>query len=266
LSQGAVSGYFAPEIVDLVEKGSEGGPLAVVAIDIPIGLPDAGRRQTDLLARKAVGQRWASVFMTPVRPALEASDYESASAASLKLAGEAISRQAFALHAKILQVDQWVRQARHRVVEVHPEVSFVQLAAGPLPAPKSTWVGVARRRKLLARVGMALPDDLGPAGGKVAVDDVQDAAVAAWTAVRVLRNQARRYPDLPEVFSDGLASAICALGRIRRVARSIPTLRAERTQPHPSCRLRAAQSRCCPLEDMAQLCQFCAVLTSARSC
>ncbi len=55
-------------IGDLVEDASSGGPLAVIAIDIPIGLPDTGRRQADLLVRKAVGPRWASVFVTPVRP------------------------------------------------------------------------------------------------------------------------------------------------------------------------------------------------------
>ena len=111
----------------------------MIAIDIPIGLPDTGRRRADLLVRKDVGPRWASVFMTPVRPALEACNYESANAFSLRLAGEGISRQAFALQPKILQVDRWVRQTRHRVVEVHPEASFAQLAGAPLEARKSTW-------------------------------------------------------------------------------------------------------------------------------
>lgn len=154
LSQGALSAYAAAGISDLVDKASEGGPLAVIAIDIPIGLPDTGRRQADLLARRAVGPRWASVFITPVRPALEASDYLSATTVSLKLAGEGISRQAFALQAKILQVDRWVRHNRHRVVEVHPEASFAQLGGAPRHAPKSTWAGIARRRQLLAGAGV----------------------------------------------------------------------------------------------------------------
>jgi predicted RNase H-like nuclease len=208
LSQGALSAHAAAGIGDLVEDASSGGPLAVIAIDIPIGLPDTGRRQADLLVRKAVGPRWASVFVTPVRPALEAGDYASAAALSRRLAGEGISRQAFALQAKILQVDQWVRQTRHRVVEVHPEASFAQLAGAPLHARKSTWAGMAQRRQLLARADIVLPEDLGPAGEKAAVDDVLDAAVAAWTAVRVLQDQARPYPDPPELFSDGLTSAI----------------------------------------------------------
>lgn len=208
LSQGTLSAYTAAEIGALVEDAGSSGPLSMIAIDIPIGLPDMSRRQADLLARKAVGPRWASVFMTPVRPALEARDYESANALNLHLAGKGISRQAFALQPKILQVDRWVRQTRHRVVEVHPEASFAQLAGAPLEARKSTWAGTARRRQLLARAGIVLPDDLGPAGENAAVDDVQDAAIAAWTAVRVIREQARSYPDPPELFSDGLASAI----------------------------------------------------------
>lgn len=208
LSQGTVSAHLAARIGDLVEDASSSGPLSVIAIDIPIGLPDRGRRQADLLIRKAVGPRWASVFMTPVRPSLEAADFASATAASRRLAGEGISRQAFALQAKILQVDNWVRQTRHRVVEVHPEASFAQLAGAPLHSAKSTWAGITRRRQLLTEAGIVLPDDLGTAGEKAAVDDVLDAAAAAWTAMRVIRDQARPHPDPPELFSDGLASAI----------------------------------------------------------
>ena len=208
LSQGTVSAHLAARIGDLVEDASSSGPLSVIAIDIPIGLPDRGRRQADLLIRKAVGPRWASVFMTPVRPSLEAADFATATAASRRLAGEGISRQAFALQAKILQVDNWVRQTRHRVVEVHPEASFAQLAGAPLHSAKSTWAGITRRRQLLTEAGIVLPDDLGTAGEKAAVDDVLDAAAAAWTAMRVIRYQARPHPDPPELFSDGLASAI----------------------------------------------------------
>ena len=208
LSQGTLSAHAAAGIGDLVEDASSGGPLAVIAIDIPIGLPGTGRRQADLLVRKAVGPRWASVFVTPGRPALEASDYASAAALSLRLAGEGISRQAFGLQAKILQVDRWVRQTPHRVVEVHPEASFAQLAGAPLQSPKSTWAGIARRRQLLAGAGIVLPEDLGLAGEKAAVDDVLDAAAAAGTALRVVCDQARPPPEPPDLFSDGLASAI----------------------------------------------------------
>lgn len=89
LSEGTVSAYAAAEIGDLVEEASNGGPLAVIAVDIPIGLPDKGRRKADILARRAVGSLWPSVFMTPVRPALEAADYATAAGFSRHLAGRA---------------------------------------------------------------------------------------------------------------------------------------------------------------------------------
>jgi predicted RNase H-like nuclease len=206
LSEGAVSAYVAADIGGLVAEAAVDRPPAVIAIDIPIGLPDAGRRQADVLARKAVGPLWSSVFMTPVRPALAAGDYATAADLSRRLAGEGISRQAFALRAKILEVDRWVREAPHRVVEVHPEASFAELAGAALPLRKSCWAGLILRRRLLAEADINLPDDLGPAGEKAGVDDVLDAAAAAWTAARVLHGQARSTP--PELFSDGLPSAI----------------------------------------------------------
>jgi predicted RNase H-like nuclease len=206
LSEGAVVAYAAAEIGGLVGEAAADGPLAVIAVDIPIGLPDTGRRQADILTRKKVGPLWPWVFMTPVRAALEAADYATAAGLSRRLAGEGISRQAFALQTKILQVDRWVRQAPHRVVEVHPEASFAELAGATLQSRKSCWAGIVLRRRLLAAAGISLPDDLGLAGGKAGVDDVLDAAAAAWTAVRVLRGQALATP--PEVFSDGLPCAI----------------------------------------------------------
>jgi predicted RNase H-like nuclease len=63
------------------------------------------------------------------------------------------------------------------------------------------------RRELLASAGIALSDDLGVAG-RAAVDDVLDAAAAAWSARRVVMDEAISLPDPPEVFSDGLPAAI----------------------------------------------------------
>ncbi len=210
ISDGDLRAFFAPRIRDLVDAATAGGELAAVAIDIPIGLADTGRRRADELARKAIGPRWASVFVTPVRAALAAGDYGTAAAENRRLAGEGISRQAFALQPKILDVDRWVRQVPLRVVEVHPELSFAQLAGEPLRQRKSTWAGAALRRSLLAQAGIVLPDDLGRAGEQARTDDVLDAAIAAWTALRVANGQARPLPDPPEIFSDGLACAIWA--------------------------------------------------------
>jgi predicted RNase H-like nuclease len=210
LGSGHVAAYTAARIDELVAAVSADGRVEVVAIDIPIGLPDAGTRQADQLARAVVGARWSSVFKTPVLEALLAPDHPTAIAINRRLTGAGVSAQAFALRAKLLQVDAWVRNAESHVVEVHPEVSFAALASAPLPDPKSTWAGATHRRRLLADAGIELPDDLGPAGAGAAVDDVLDAAVAAWTARRVAHGHAKPMPDPPEVFSDGLPAAIWA--------------------------------------------------------
>jgi len=125
-----VRAYVAGTIGELVEQAEADGPVEVVGIDIPIGLPDNGRRQADVLARQAVGTLRSSVFMTPVRAALEAPDHRTASAINREHAGEGVSIQAYGLRTKLLQVDAWVRAGDRRVVEVHPEVTFAQLG-GP---------------------------------------------------------------------------------------------------------------------------------------
>lgn len=200
--------FVHAEIGELVAQAAAAGPLDAVGIDIPIGLADAGFRQADLLARKAAGARWASVFLTPVRAALAEADHQRACDINQQLTGSRISRQAFNLRDKILQVDSWLPGALFPVVEVHPELSFAEMAGGPLLDTKSTWAGLVRRRQLLTGTGIVMPDDLGTAGRRVAADDVLDAAAVAWTARRVAAGQARQLPSPAERFSDGIECAI----------------------------------------------------------
>ncbi|MEN3534310.1 DUF429 domain-containing protein [Microbispora sp. ZYX-F-249] len=215
---GAARAYFAARIADLVAAADADGEVAVVAVDMPIGLPDGhpggppgrGRRRADVLARAELGPRWRSVFMTPARAALEADDHASAVAVNRRLTGEGVSRQAFGLKEKLFEVERWVREAGRRVVEIHPELSFARLAGEPLPHPKTTWAGAERRRELLAAAGVVLAGDLGRAGAAAGVDDVLDAGAAAWTALLVAAGRARPLPDPPEIFSDGVPCAIWA--------------------------------------------------------
>ena len=200
--------YFARHIDELVDDATTDGRLDVVAIDIPIGLSDAGPRAADLLARQALGPRRSCVFVTPVRKALEADDHVTAVAVNRDLTGFGISRQAFNLKEKLLDVDRWLPNAPCRVVEVHPELSFATLAGAPLLARKTTWAGMEARRELLAQHGISLSGELGLAGRMAAVDDVLDAAVSAWTARRVATGAAVSLPDPPERFSDGIDCAI----------------------------------------------------------
>ncbi len=189
------------------------GPLAVVGIDIPIGLPDASERAADGLAYVFVGPRRQSVFKVPVRAALEAPDHDTAKRLNLEAVGQSVSAQAYGLRRRILEVDGWLRGTptgpdRPPVYEVHPEVSFAGLAGETLGSGKRTWAGSEQRRMLLAREGIFLAGTLGGAGELAAVDDVLDAAAVTWTAARLATGDALCLPDSPEVFSDGLPAAI----------------------------------------------------------
>ncbi|MEU8003846.1 DUF429 domain-containing protein [Catellatospora sp. NPDC049111] len=203
-----VTAIFAPTITELVLQADADGTTQVVAIDIPIGLPDRGVRVADELARQAAGPRGASVFPTPTREALLAEDHATANALHREAGAKGISQQAYGLRAKIFDVDGWVRGQRRRVVEVHPELSFAAMAGTPLAESKTTWAGAERRRALLAAEGVLPVGDLGAAGRKAGVDDVLDAAAAAWSARRVLAGTALCRPEEPQVFSDGLPCAI----------------------------------------------------------
>lgn len=179
------------------------GPLAeraqAVAIDIPIGLPPSGTRDADTMARAFLGPRRHSVFLTPVRVAVEAPTHALATAASLGLTGAGVSQQAYALGRKILEVERWLPSARCPVHEVHPEVSFAVLLGRPALASKKSWAGMTERRHALEAAGIVLDDLTGVATVRAAVDDMLDAAVAAWSARRIAWGEARSFPDPPAV-------------------------------------------------------------------
>lgn len=216
-----VRAHTADSVTALVAAAQRDGPLAVVGLDIPIGLAEHGQRAADLAAREVLGARRSSVFVTPVRAALRAATHAEAVALSRAATGAGVSVQAYGLRAKVLEVDAWVRDLpapAHRVVEVHPEVAFGRLAALtagdgdgclPLPDRKKSWAGATRRRALLAGAGVVVPDEIGEAG-RAAVDDVLDAAVVAWVALRVGRGVARPLPDPPQVTPDGWPAAVWA--------------------------------------------------------
>jgi predicted RNase H-like nuclease len=163
------------------------GDAACIGVDMPIGLPESGEREADVLARRFVGPRWSSVFMTPPRAVLEAESYAAANALARTLpGGKGISRQAWALKETIFEVEALNDP---RVIEVHPEVSFRAMAGSHLAHAKSTWNGQALRRRILAGHGIELPELLDEAGD-VPVADVLDAAAVAWTARRHARGEA----------------------------------------------------------------------------
>ena len=156
----------------------------VIAVDIPIGLPDGSEpRAADIEARKLLGRRGSSVFATPPRVVLEAPSFAEANALSRERFGRGISAQSYALRKKILEVDACAA-ADDRIYEVHPEVCFTQMNGEPLAYPKKSWHGQPARLRLLANAGITIPDDLGDMG-TIPPDDIIDAAAAAWSAHRI---------------------------------------------------------------------------------
>jgi predicted RNase H-like nuclease len=161
----------------------------IVAVDIPIGIPESGTRRADEEARKFVGPRSSSVFATPIRAALEAATYAEARGAATAATGRSVSAQAYALGRRILELDAYAHDDA-RVIEVHPEVSFRELAHRPLLS-KHRSHGLAERRALLQQAGIEVP----AAAPRIAEPDLLDATVAAWSARRYARGEALPLPQ-----------------------------------------------------------------------
>jgi predicted RNase H-like nuclease len=180
----------AASIAKLVAPAAESGELAVVGIDIPIGLPDGQGRAVDAAARKLLRGASSSVFPTPTRQALAEADHAAASARNLSLTGKGISRQSWGLKAKVMDVDGWLTAAHpFAVIEVHPELSFQAMANGrSLRFNKRSWSGVVLRQQLLHAHGIDIPAE--NAAGRIGFDDVADAGAAAGTAHRRAVGQA----------------------------------------------------------------------------
>lgn len=201
--------FVAADIAGLVALVREQHDVPVVAIDIPIGLPDSGGRLADAEARRVLVGKSSSVFSTPVRSALEAATYAEAREANLAATDgrTSVSAQAYALRGKVLDVDAWVRSgAGAQVIEVHPEVSFARMAGGPVLARKKDPDGVRARRGALAAHGIVAPPWFRGAG--FGEDDLLDACAVAWTAVRHSLGESESLPAEPEVFSDQIPAAI----------------------------------------------------------
>lgn len=158
-----------------------------IGVDVPIGLPETPDRDADREARRFVGARRSSVFPTFPRSVLEAATYEDAKALCVAHGWPKPSIQSFGMRHRILEIAP-LAEADERIVEVHPEVAFRELVGRPL-APKRTRVGSSERRDALRTAGVDLPELPYP------LDDVLDAAVAAWTAARFARGEAASLPE-----------------------------------------------------------------------
>jgi predicted RNase H-like nuclease len=209
---------------------------AVVAVDMPIGLPDHSRRGgrgPEALVRPLLGQRQSSVFAIPSRAALYADtdDFTTVEAwyVAHRRASEVakttsdpprgVSIQAFGIFAKIREIDSLLisrPELRGRIFESHPEVAFCRLNDGQaMSLPKKIKgvvnpAGMAERKALLCRHGYEKDflDGAPPKGA--AADDFLDAAVMMLIAGRIASGEARPFPNPPLTDRFGIPVAIWA--------------------------------------------------------
>ena len=196
----------------------------IVAVDIPIGLPErAGRggRAAENAVRPLIGARQSSVFSVPSRAALMAPDYRAACRIALATSEppRMVSKQLHMLAPKIREVDACLRAdatAAARVFEVHPELAFWRLnGERALDEPKKVKgrcyePGLALRRRLL--VGADFPAEVvdAPPPAGAGPDDLLDALACAAIARRLHAGTARPFPDPPARDAHGLPVAIWA--------------------------------------------------------
>ena len=204
---------------------------AIIAVDIPIGLPEqAGRggRTADNVARSLLGARKSSVFSVPSRRAVFAevgpfdgqqSRYAAhqracAVARETSVPPRSITIFAFGIFPKIREVDAVLRSDRALhgwVRETHPELAFWRLnGARPLASAKKAEAGLALRRRLLIEAGLAPAIVNGAPPKGAGPDDLLDALVCAVIAARIHGGLARPFPDPPERDACGLPMAIWA--------------------------------------------------------
>jgi predicted RNase H-like nuclease len=166
-------------------------------VDMPIGLLDSGLRACDAVARRELPGAASRVFTTPPRPVLELGPQApngDAQALSRELTGQGVSRQALNLAPRILALEAVLTALPgHRVVEVHPELSFAELAGHVLDRKKSPE-GVDQRLTALAEWIPGVRGLVASRPRGVPVDDALDALAALWSAVRWRDGLARTLP------------------------------------------------------------------------
>ncbi|MGE0309250.1 MAG: DUF429 domain-containing protein [Acidimicrobiia bacterium] len=167
---------------------------SIVAIDMPIGLSETGRRACDAEARRMLGRRGVTVFNAPPRNSLGAEEFSAASALSRAAGGHGISIQTYNLLPRIRDLDDALTSFSCPVAEVHPEVSFTLMTGAPLPS-KKTLDGRQQRRDAIASRWPEIDQLLRSRPSRCAVDDVLDAAAVLWSALRIARGCAMTFGD-----------------------------------------------------------------------
>jgi threonine dehydratase len=202
-------------------------PPLLITVDMPIGLPERigqGGRGPERLVRPLLGKRKSSVFSIPSRAAVEAPNYGAACAKALSTSDppRKVSKQAFMLFAKILEIDALLRSAasaihppwRERIFEAHPELAFWRLnAERALQHPKKIKGrpnpdGLRERRRILIAIGLPRAAVMARPPRGAAEDDLLDSLALLCAARHISDGKARAFPDPPGRDAHGLPIVI----------------------------------------------------------
>ncbi len=207
-------------------------PDAVIAVDMPIGLPQMGTpqgRAAESAARPLLNKRRSSIFAIPSRAAVYAETGAIAKggyiAAHALASAEArrtseppagVSIQAFGIFPKIREIDAMLVHTpalQQRVFESHPEIAFLTLNGGmEMNWNKSGVEGEEERRRVLVAHGFdaSFLSQTPASRPEAKQDDFLDACVLALVAERIASGAAVSYPDPPDRDAFGLRISIQA--------------------------------------------------------
>lgn len=180
-------------VVKTLAEACEG--LSILAVDMPIGFLDIqtrGGRACEREARKLLGRKSSSVFSSPCRWALAATDYETVR--RMPAPHEVgLSKQAFGLFSRLNEVDRLLTRQpslRSIVHEAHPELAFRRMNDGvPVFANKKKADGRSQRLRLLAAHGFEPTVERLPGAAR---DDILDAVACCRTALLIAQGKATR--------------------------------------------------------------------------
>ncbi len=154
----------------------------------------------------------SSVFPTPCRMALAEPIYADASYINAQALGKGLPKQSFMLFPKMREIDALVRDlGQDRLREGHPEISFAAMAGAPVLSKKRMPTGQTDRVALLEVQGLPARAILSAlVKGRMAPDDVLDAAALLWSAERFRRGQHETFPPIPSRDAVGLEMSVIA--------------------------------------------------------
>jgi predicted RNase H-like nuclease len=179
---------FCPDFKSVLEATQT---CEVVAVDMPIGLPDGSElRECDFDARKALGPKRSSVFLTPPRSCIEAPGPVEFQSMHREIRGKGAGLPVWGIVPKIREVNRILEERiaseptlQDRIIEFHPELTWQRLAGSCRLSSKRVAEGVLQRISLLELLSHAwLPSFPQKIPGNPAIDDVLDAVVGISAA------------------------------------------------------------------------------------